>query len=281
MRGKYLTKRRLRELERILPERDKMVLRSLAKCQYLTSRQIGRLHFYSYANKTAIIRTTNRALAKLRDYGLAEPLYPRVGSKVNNWTITESGMSLINLDNPEYKPSKSYVKASHNFLKHTLEVAEVYVQLFEVCQKHQMELVKTEMEPECWRGHAGEDGRPATMKPDMYARTGNGQFEDSWFFEVDMNTESPSVVLEKCRRYVHYCTTGMEQKRNGVFPLVVWIAYSENRKAKLQQYIADCRDMSETGKSIFTVIMPGEFEPLIVNGAEEMIKKKGKDESAA
>jgi hypothetical protein len=272
MRGKYLTKRRLRELEQILPERDKMVLRSLLKCQYLTSRQIGRLHFYGYANKSAIIRTTNRALAKLRDYGLAEPLYPRVGSKVNNWAITESGMSLINLDNPGYKPPKSYFEASHNFLKHTIEVAEVYVQLFEVCQKHQMELVKTEMEPECWRGHVGEDGKRATMKPDMFARTGNADFEDSWFIEVDMDTESPNKVVEKCRRYSHYYKCGHEQKQNEVFPVVVWIAYNLNRKNKLQQYIDECLELWP--KNIFLVIMPDEFEELIVNGAEALLKKR-------
>jgi len=96
---------------------------------------------------------------------------------------------------------------------------------------------------------------------------------------VDMNTESPSVVLDKCRRYVHYYRSGIEQKAHGVFPLVVWLAYSENRKAKLRQYIADCREMSEKSKSIFVVIMPDEFETLICGGVESLGKKGEQDDN--
>ena len=56
-----------------------------------------------------------------------------------------------------------------------------------------------------------------------------------------------------------------------MFPLVVWLAYSENRKAKLHQYIADCMEIPEQIKSIFTVIMPEEFETLIIQGKEGII----------
>jgi hypothetical protein len=89
-----------------------------------------------------------------------------------------------------------------------------------------------------------------------------------------MNTESPSVVAEKCRRYALYHKSGIEQKEHGLFPLVVWLAYSESRKARLQQYIAGSKDIPEHRKRIFTVITPGEFEALIAGGADAEPEQK-------
>ena len=273
MRGKYLPKRRLEALAHTLSERDKSAIFSLQKCRYLLTGHIRRLHFTDNANPTAALRATNRAMQKLKDFGLVEFLERRIGgvragSGSYVWTLTESGVNLLHLNDTDYAHRKRSFEPSLNFLKHTLEVNETYIQLMEICQRNHLELLKTELEPECWRGYTGEDGKPASMKPDMFAVTGSGDFEDSWFIEVDMNTESPSVVLEKCRRYAYYCKTGVEQKQHGVFPLVVWLVYSVNRKNKLLQYIADCREISEKSKNIFTVIMPNEFEILIRQGAE-------------
>ena len=278
MRGKYLPKRRLEELERVLSERDKAILGSLQNCRYLVTGQVSRLHFTDNANPTAALRAANRAMTKLRDFGVAEALERRVGgvragSGSYVWTLSESGVLLLHLNENDYSPRKRSFEPSLNFLKHTLEVAEAYVQLTEICRRHGLHLLNTEMEPNCWRPYTGADGKPATMKPDMFAVTANGKYEDSFFIEVDMNTESPSVVLEKCRRYARYCNSGIEQKQHGVFPLVVWLAYSENRKSKLKQYIDDCREMPEKSKGIFTIIMPGEFEALICGGVDALGEK--------
>jgi hypothetical protein len=103
----------------------------------------------------------------------------------------------------------------------------------------------------------------------------SGNYEDIWFIEVDLATESPNKVIDKCRRYVFYAQTGIEQKQYGVFPLVVWLVYNINRKNKLQQYLAECRDIPEASKNIFTVIMPDEFDTLISSGLESLIKQEG------
>ena len=276
MRGKYLPKRRLEELDSILSERDKTILRSLQNCRYLITSQIQRLHFTDSINPIAALRAANRTMQKLKDFGIVEFLERRIGgvragSKSYVWTLTESGINLLHLNDTDYTPRKRSFEPSLNFLKHTLEVNETYIQLIEICRKYQMELVKTELEPDCWRGYTGEDGKPATMKPDMFAITGNDKFEYSYFIEVDMNTESPSKVIIKCERYAQYRRNGIEQKQHGVFPLVVWLVYSESRKNKILQYIADCREIPENSKDIFTVIMPNEFEPLICNGKETSI----------
>jgi len=284
MRGKYLPKSRLAELDRILSDKDKAILSSLQSCRYLTSNQISRLHFYDYANDSSGLRSTQRNLVKLRDYGMIEPLDRRIGgvragSGSYIWTLTESGNFLLHLGDEDYAPRKRFFEPTLNFLKHTLGVSETLVQLTEICRQQSIVLKKAELEPKCWRNYTGPDSALATMKPDMYAVTVNTKYEDSWFIEVDMNTQSPSVVLNKCLRYVLYCKSGLEQRKNGVFPLIVWLVYSTNRKAKIQEYIADCLEMSEKSKSLFIVIMPDEFETLIINGAEALCKKGAQHEN--
>jgi len=265
----------LDEYERIFGEREKAILSSLWQLRYLTAKQILRLHFLGNANPTAALRAVHRMMCKLQGYGVAESLERRIGglragSGAFVWTLTESGTVFLQLHDPKYDKRKRAFEPSLNFLGHTLAVAETYIQLTEVCRRNNLELIKTELEPECWRGYKGEDGKPASMKPDMYAVTVNGQYEDCWFIEVDMGTESPNKVLDKCRRYIYYCKTGIEQKHNEVFPLVVWLVYTPNRKAKLQQYIAECREIPEPSKNIFAVIMPHEFETLICGGVEAL-----------
>ncbi|MDR2559146.1 MAG: DNA (cytosine-5-)-methyltransferase [Oscillospiraceae bacterium] len=173
MRGKYVVKRRLEELDRILPERDKTILRSLEDCRYLLTGQIARLHFIDRVTPTAALRAANRIMQKLKDFGMVEVLERRIGgtragSGSYAWTLTESGVNLLHLNDEEYNPRKRTFEPSLNFLKHTLEVSETYVQLTEICRRNQLELIKTETEPNCWRSYNGEDGKPASMKPDMF-----------------------------------------------------------------------------------------------------------------
>ena len=133
-------------------------------------------------------------------------------------------------------------------------------------------MIQLELEPTCWRGYTDE-GKSATLKPDLYAVTKNGRFEDSWFIEVDCGTESFNKVLEKCRRYVRYRNTGIEQKKNEVFPLVVWTVESENRRKALRRHIADCREISDSSKDIFIVVLRDELETLVYGGVTALTEK--------
>ena len=281
LRGRYLPKRRLEELNTsILSERDKAILRSLQSLRYLLTSQVRRLHFAGSATPNAGLRATTRAMSKLQGYGVVISLERRIGgaragSNSYVWTLTEAGATLLHLGDENYTHRKRTHEPSLYFVRHTLEVAEVYIQLNEICKRHKLELIKAELEPMCWRSHTGIDGKPATLKPDGFTIIGNGNFEDSFFMEVDLATESPVVVLEKCRRYAHYCRTGIEQKRYEVFPLVVWLVYNINRKNKLQQYISECREIPEATKSIFTVILPEDFETLICGGVDALTVQKG------
>ena len=153
---------------------------------------------------------------------------------------------------------------SLHFLAHTLAVAECYVQLTEICGGDGLRLVKTELEPECWRAYS-KTGKAVTLKPDMFAVTNCGSYEDRWFIEIDLDTQAPVAVTEKCRRYHDYYRTGFEQKRHEVFPLVVWIVPDEARKNSITTHI---RDEFRHRPRIFIVITPGELAALLRQGVE-------------
>ena len=271
MRDKRISRKRLEELDRILADRDKEILNSLQKCRYLTTGQIGRLHFKSNANKTAALRAANRVLVKLQDYGVIDALERRIGgvragSGAYVWFLTETGTKLLHINDTTYSSRKRFFEPSLNFLEHTLAVSESYVQIAEICDKYHLNLIKVEIEPVCWRGYIGEDGKPATLKPDLFTVIAGKEYEDSWFIEIDLSTESPCIILDKCQRYTHYYKSGLEQKQSGVFPLVVWIVPSTSRKENLQRNIAECKELHP--KNIFIVITPSEFEELLHQGTE-------------
>jgi len=156
-----------------------------------------------------------------------------------------------------------------------LAVSESYVQIFDLCHKHNMKAEKVELEPDCWRIYADKYGRTAYLKPDLFSVIYNEKenVEDNWFLEIDLETEAPSVVLEKCKRYIEYHNSGAEQKQSGgLFPLVVWIVKRKPRMETLRRYIADCPDFNQQAKSIFVVITANEFETLLCGGLDALRK---------
>ncbi len=95
--------------------------------------------------------------------------------------------------------------------------------------------------------------------------TVNGEFEDRWYVEVDLGTESSTKILDKCRRYHQYYGSGIEQKQFGIFPLVVWLVPDETRKINLKRHM----EREFAGRpNLFTIIVPDELEARIKQGAE-------------
>ena len=105
-----------------------------------------------------------------------------------------------------------------------------------------------------------------SLKPDLFAITTSGQYEDRWFVEVDLDTESPSKIVEKCERYHKYYRSGLEQQEAEVFPLTVWIVPTTERKEKLLRCI---REAFEKQRKLFVVITGNELRSLICQGGEE------------
>ena len=272
---KRVSRKQLYSLLDRLSERDQEVLDSVNKFRYLTTTQIQRLHVKDSANVSAALRATNRMLVKLHGFGLIAPLKRRIGgvragSGSYVWRLATAGMKLLNLKNEgsDETKRKRNIEPSTKFLEHTLAVAEVCVQLTLIQEKdHEVELVKVEVEPDCWRKYIRDDDSVTYLRPDLYVITATGEFEDHWFFEIDLATEAPSRIIRKCKQYYRYFLSGVEQQETGVFPLVVWVVPDRKRATTLRQHVAD--EPSLERKEIFRFITPEQMETLIYNNIEQ------------
>lgn len=272
--SKRLSKQQLISIDKRLGERDRLVLESIRKCRYLTTDQIQKLFFKNSSCHTAALRAANRMLVKLNGFELIAPLKRRIGgvragSGSYVWDLDEAGARLLNLNRqePDVIKRKRIFEPSPRFLEHTLAVAEIYIRLNQIADKHEnIRLMKAEMEPDCWRMYIGALGSASYLKPDIYAVTTDGQYEDHWFFEIDLDTEAPIRIIRKCQQYCKYFLSGTEQKIKGVFPLVVWIVPDQKRADSIRSHIMQEPFLER--KDIFLIVTTDLLEKLICEGDE-------------
>ena len=265
-----VSKQRLEELWLLLDDRDKNILTSIQEYRYLTTDQVRRLHFTESVNDTAALRATSRNLKKLKEMNLINSLDRRIGGIGSGsgsliWKLEAAGEHLLRLLSNHAHPRRKHFEPSAYFLSHTLAVSECFVRITEISRGRSVKLTKIQNEPDNWRPY-NSGGKIVLLKPDLFAVTVCGGYEDRWMFELDLSTESPVRIIEKCRRYHQYYQSGLEQKQFGVFPLVVWIVPDATRKLNLARHI-----QTEFAKlpNIFTVITPNELEALVKQGAGE------------
>jgi len=256
------SRRQLEDMVIDLQGRDQAILHALNEGRFMTTGQVSQMHFEDdHANPRAAHRAANRTMQRLQNYGLINPLERRIGGVKGGssnyiWSLTTPGARAANLGGEEPKRRRQY-EPSACFVEHTLGISELNIQLLGI---DGIAVMEAQFEPNCWRTYSGK-----TLKPDLYAVTSDGAYEDSWFFELDMATEAPSRVVSKCEQYQEYCKAGIEQSDNGVFPAVVWIVPDQSRKASLQEHIA--KSAALTQKELFLVILPDELHALIRRGA--------------
>jgi Replication-relaxation len=80
-------------------------------------------------------------------------------------------------------------------------------------------------------------GQAHVLKPDSYVRLGAGDYEDSFFIEVDRGTEGSRALTGKLEQYVAYAANGKEQTEHGVSPKVLWLAPDERRVGVIQDCV--------------------------------------------
>lgn len=268
-----VSRRQLTHLKEHLSERDLAILNSVREHRFLTTRQIARLHFNRKTTEIAALRSTNRTLAKLAVLGLLTALERRIGgvragSGAFVWSIGHLGARLLNLTDHDNSGQgrQREIEPSTTFLEHTLAVAEVHLRLREATRGGDATLVGVELEPACWRPYVAPGGSTSRLKPDLAAVTATGDFEDHWFFEIDLATEPPSRVVRKCLQYQEYLRAGTEQQRLGLFPAVVWIVPTSARQQTLRTRLAE---EPSIGARLFTVITLDRLAELIAKGAHE------------
>lgn len=260
-----LSRAQLIKLEESLSARDLSVLQAVRKYKFLTSDQVGRLYFDNCSTKSSQTRNQNLRLKRLADYGLIRALTRRIGgyqggSSVKIWHLTEPGHRLLALNTPGERKRKRFSEPSPLFLEHTLSIAECVVQLTLICRdSYDLSLDAVDTEPSCWRKYKNGGG-VCYLKPDIFVITSYDNYEDRWFVEIDLGTESATQIIEKCNAYLEYFYSGIEQKETGVFPIVTWVVKDKARKDRLRQYI---RESLKGHPKMFLVITPDELEKMV------------------
>jgi len=262
-------------------EQERAVLRFLLEQRYATSRQLARAARARYGSDRSAARQTNRLLQKLGSIGLLHVL-PRTvggqgrGSSAGIWTITNRGARLAGNGDPDPEQRKKRYRRDQDpsltFLEHTLAISELRVQLAELEDAHYLKVESITPEPACWRPYLGAAGHRIFLKPDLAVITSTPDgYEDHWFLEVDLATENPARIVAKCRQYQQYRRIGLEQRRTGLFPAVVWITPTARRRDQLARRIAVEADLDD---QLFTVISLDEFQPLLRAGAHNYSTRK-------
>lgn len=268
-----ISRLQLGEIELQLTDQDRQLLRTLQRLRYLKTSQVERL-FFSDRVRTprAALTATTRTLHRLKNYGLISHLPKRVGGPGHGstgliWYLTEAGIRLINLGLEEQGKRKRILEPSPTFLRHTLAVAECYIQICEICKSEpEMRCKYLCVEPECWRAYE-KNGRDLSLRPDLYTHTISGNYEDLWFIEMDLDTEALPAITEKCRRYHEYYQTNKEQHAVDVFPSVLWIVPTEQRKQSIKEMIS--HTFSHRLPHIFLIITPEALHQTLRNGVKE------------
>ena len=265
---KSINDRMLRTYAKRLSDRDIAILESLAKCTFMLTGQIQRLHNTDASTQTAALRATAREMKKLKEYGLVKNLDRRIGgvrggSSSLVWHLSEAGYRLLELGSHEKRTRKRHLEPSLNHLNHAIAVSACYVCIHEICQQNpNVNLDHADTEPICWRSYA-RHGNIVYLKPDLFLATKCGGYEDRWFIEIDLATESPTTILKKCERYHDYYKTNLEQRKHGVFPAIIWIVPDKARKEVLQTTITK---FNKKNTKMFLVILPDDLEKIIING---------------
>lgn len=185
-----------------LSERDRQVLDSVAEHRFLTTKHIERLHFVDHATPLAAARICRRVLARLHAARLLHRLDRRVGglhagSAGYVWSIGLVGDHVLRHAAGDGL-RRRIKEPSATFLDHTMAIADAHLALVDAARADSFELVAVEHEPSCWRGFTTASGATDTLRPDLYAVTATGDYEDCWFLEIDRGTESLPTLIRKC-----------------------------------------------------------------------------------
>ena len=178
-----ISDKRLGEIEMTLSQQDREILETFRQLRYLKANQVERLFFHRSITARAKLVTVSRRLNRLMEDGLLNHYSKKVsgarsGSNGYVWYLTEAGYRILNLGTGAESKRLRGLEPSSAFLRHTLAVSECYVQFTEICRMAQdMELKYIAVEPECWRSYQ-KDGKAQSLRPDLYAETVSGRFED-------------------------------------------------------------------------------------------------------
>lgn len=236
-----------------LTARDYAIMDTVAQLHFVSGPQLARRHFVGGAPANEA-RLARHALLRLTSLDVLARLPrtiggPHFGSTGYAYCLGLAGQRLaMQRGRQPWRRARRPRTPGTLFLRHSLLIAELHVRLSEATRAGQVEVLRLEAEPACWR--TGDHG--LRLKPDSYARLGIGAYEDHYFIEVDRGTEGSRTIERQLERYAAYHGSGREQRTHGVFPKTLWLTETAER----QTVIAACINrLSPTARELFHVAL--------------------------
>lgn len=242
--------------------RDDEILTFLNRHRYATTTQLRDVFFAEHATPTAGTRACIRVLHRLLHNRLVAHLERRVGgtsrgSAASIWYLDAPGERLTR---PEGARRRRFAAVSTPFLTHTLAVTETHVTLIRHARTGAFTIERIDVEPDSWRPFLTRAGTSTILKPDLYAHLATPEYDDHWYLEIDLGTESFPVLLGKCRTYTALKATGRPQAEHGVFPRVLWLLPTEARVSRLRTAIQSAPDLDDR---LFVCATTGQFTDVL------------------
>jgi len=222
-----------------MPLRDRQIVETVARLTLVSGGQLSDLFFSSISNPSTRARLARRMLARLIEQRVLDRLERRQGgagggSSAWVYALGPAGQRMVAYWAGEGLPrSRGALEPGAAWTAHTLAVSDLYVRLREAERAGRVELLAFDAEPACWRRYTRLGGAAGVLKPDAYVRLGVGEFEDSFFIEVDMGSERRGQLTRQHHAYQEFFRSGEEQTKTGVFPGVLWIVPDARRVALL------------------------------------------------
>lgn len=243
---------------------EREIVETVARLTLVSGRQLAHLFIDFYISDSAAsavspsthARRARRVLARLVEQRVLDRLERRqggVGGGSSAWVyaLGPAGRRIVAYWAGEGLPrSRGAHEPGAVWTAHTLAVSNLYVRLREAERAGRVELLAFDAEPVCWRRYTRLGGAAGVLKPDAYIRLGVGEFEDSFFAEVDLGSERRGQLIRKHHVYGEYVRAGEEQAKAGVFPGVLWIVPDAQRMALLTDIQ---RGLPEQTRRLFTV----------------------------
>lgn len=241
-----------------LSVRDEEILTFLNRHRYATTSHLRDVFFADHATLTAGTRACIRVLHRLLHNRLIARLERRVGgtargSAATIWYLDAAGERLTR---PESARRRRFAAVSSLFLAHTLAITDTHVALVKHARTGSFSIERVDLEPDTWRPFVTKAGTAAILKPDLYVHLATDDYDDHWYIEVDLGTESIPVLLAKCKAYSAYRATKRPQAEHGVFPRVLWVVPAPARAARLQAAIQAAPDLDDL---LFVCTTPDAF----------------------
>jgi Replication-relaxation len=155
----------------------------------------------------------------------------RAGSTGWVYSLGPAGQRLIQLDANQRGTARIRKPwtPSTMFLRHSLDVAEVYVQLVEAARRRDFTLTTFETEPACW----WPDGLGSWLKPDALVVLSTAAYDELVWLEIDRGTESLPTMKRKLTAYTDFVRRG-QLGPSDVTPHVVISTPTERRRDALR-----------------------------------------------